>query len=256
MRTSFKLATAAFGAAALIPLGMTSAFAATGGGGANANLAPIALNGVNGSGTAMVTVKGNVISVTMAAKGLLADSPHAAHIHFGADARHECPAATDDTNKDGHLNTTEGGPAYGAVVVSLTTSGDTSPASTLAIDRFNKAPGGKLAYKRGSITVAPEVAAAISAGQAVVVIHGVDYNGNGKYDGTVMSDLDPKLPTEATDPALCGVLKAAPKGSMATGAGGASSSLNDEGLLVAGGALLLAAAGTGVYVARRARAQA
>ena len=26
-------------------------------------------------------------------RGLLADNPHAAHIHFGADARHECPAA-------------------------------------------------------------------------------------------------------------------------------------------------------------------
>ncbi|NMM30086.1 MAG: hypothetical protein HHJ10_03320 [Cellulomonas sp.] len=70
--------------------------------------------------------------------------------------------------------------------------------------------------------MAPEVAAAISAGQAVVV----------------MSDLDPKLPTEATDPALCGVLKAAPVGAMATGAGGASLSQNDEGLLLAGGALL------------------
>ena len=58
MRTSFKLATAVLGAAALLPLGLSSAFAADGG--ANANLAPVVLNGVNGSGTAMVTVKGNV----------------------------------------------------------------------------------------------------------------------------------------------------------------------------------------------------
>ena len=165
-------------------------------------------------------------------------------------------ATADDTNKDAHLTTTEGGPAYGAVVVSLTTTGDTSPSSALAIDRFDTAPGGNLTYQRGDITVAPEVAAAITTGQAVVVIHGVDYNADGKYDGTVMSDLDPKLPTEATDPALCGVLKAAPVGAMATGAGGASSSQGDEGLLIAGGALLLAAAGTGTYVARRTRTQA
>jgi hypothetical protein len=254
MRTSYKLAAAAFGAAALIPLGMSSALAADGG--ANANLTPVALNGVNGSGTAMVTVHGNTISVTMAAKGLLADAPHAAHIHFGATARHECPAATDDTNKDGHLNTTEGGPAYGPVVVSLTKTGDTSPASVLAVDRFDTAPGGSIAYQRGSITVAPEVAAAILSGQAVVVVHGVDYNGNGKYDGTVMSELAPTLPTEATDPALCGVLKAAPVGAMATGAGGASQSQNNEGLLIAGGALLLAAVGAGTYVVRRPRTQA
>jgi hypothetical protein len=253
MRTSFKLATAVLGAAALIPLGLSSAMAADGG--ANANLAPVALNGVNGSGTAMVTVKGNVISVTMAATGLLADSPHAAHIHFGADARHECPAATDDTNKDGHLSTSEGAPAYGPVVVSLTKTGDTSPASTLAIDRYDTAPGGKLSYQRGDVTVAPAVAAAILAGQAVVVIHGVDYNADGKYDGAAVSDLDPKLPAEATDPALCGALKAAPVGAMATGAGGASAS-QDEGLLLAGGALLLLAVGTGTYVVRRARTQA
>lgn len=176
-------------------------------------------------------------------------------IHFGADARHECPAAADDTKKDGHLTTTEGGPAYGPVVVSLTKTGDTSPSSALAVDRFDTAPGGNLSYQRGDITVAPELATAILAGQAVVVIHGVDYNGDGKYDGTAMSDLDPKLPAEATDPALCGVLKAAPVGAMATGGGGAAAR-PEQGLLLAGGALLLAGLGTGAYVVRRARTQA
>jgi len=39
-------------------------------------------------------------------------------------------------------------------------------------------------------------------------VHGVDYNGNGKYDFSQgKSDLDPSLPAEATDPALCGVLR-------------------------------------------------
>jgi hypothetical protein len=44
----------------------------------------------------------------------------------------------------------------------------------------------------------------------VVVIHGVDYNGNGTYDfdSAGASELDPMLPAEATDPATCGVLKA------------------------------------------------
>ena len=38
---------------------------------------------------------------------------------------------------------------------------------------------------------------------------GVDYNGNGMYDfaSAGKSDLDPSLPAEATDPALCGVLR-------------------------------------------------
>ena len=254
MRTSHKLATAAIGAAFMLPMGMATASAADGD--VNANLTPVALNGVAGSGTAMVKVEGNMISVTMAATGLLAGSPHAAHIHFGADARNECPAAADDASGDGTLNTTEGGPAYGPIIVSLTKTGDTTPASGLAVDRFDTAPEGKLTYQRGSITVAPAEAQAIADGKAAIVIHGVDHNGNGSYDGDVMSELDPALPTEATDPALCGVLTAAPVGSMATGAGGTASTGTDPGFLIAGTGLLLAAAGTGVFAARRTRATA
>ncbi len=253
MRTSLKLATAAFGAAMLIPLCTSTAFAADGD--VNANLTPVALNGVVGGGTAMVKVTGTTITVTMAANGLLPDSPHAAHIHFGAEARHECPAAADDTSGDGTLNTAEGVPAYGDIVVSLTKTGDTSPSSGLAIDRFDTAPGGKIAYQRGSITVSPEVAQAIVDGKSAVVIHGVDLNKDGKYDGDVKSELDATLPAEATDPALCGVLTAAPIGSMATGAGGAAGSDNTVVYLYTGAGLLLAAAGAGAFATRRARAK-
>jgi hypothetical protein len=171
-----------------------------------ADLAPVALNGVQGGGTAWVAVRGTRIDVTMGAAGLLADAPHAAHIHFGAQARHECPAASDDSDGSGTLTTTEGAPAYGPVVVSLTRTGDTSPASALAVDRFDTAPGGNLSYQRGHIKVSQDVAKAITEGQAVIVIHGVDHNGDGQYDGATPSDLDPQLPTEATDPALCGTL--------------------------------------------------
>ena len=64
-------------------------------GSANANLCPVVLNGSNGSGTTMVKVTGTTIQFTFAASGLAAGS-HAAHIHFGADARQECPAVSDD----------------------------------------------------------------------------------------------------------------------------------------------------------------
>jgi hypothetical protein len=232
---------------------MGSALAADGN--TSANLQPVALNGVSGSGTAMVHVQGNRITVTMQASGLLADNPHAAHIHFGADARHECPTAADDADGNGKLNTTEGGPAYGAVVVSLTKTGDTSADSVLAIDRYDTAPGGQLTYERGSITVMPEIATAISNGESVVVIHGVDHNESGAYDGAAKSDLDPSLPTEATDPALCGALLAAPAGGADTGNGGAAADNNAE-VLALGGGLVLLAAGTGAVAVRRARAQA
>jgi hypothetical protein len=172
-----------------------------------ANLQPVVVNNVPGSGTAYVDVRGTNIYVTMRATGLLADAPHAAHIHFGAAARHECPLATDNTDSDPtRLSTSEGAPAYGPVVVSLTKTGDTSPASTLAVDRYDTAPGGNLSYERGHIKVSQPVARAIAAGEAVIVIHGVDENHDGTYDGSAVSDLDPSLPAEATDPALCGVI--------------------------------------------------
>jgi hypothetical protein len=254
MRHSKKLASAVLGAAATLPfIGVGTAAAADGS--TMANLRPVALNGVDASGSAMVEVKGTRIDVTVAASGLLKDSPHAAHIHFGADARHECPAASDDANGNGTLTTSEGVPAYGPVVVSLTESGDTSPKSGLAIDRFSTAPGGKISYSRGSIQVSSEVAKAIADGKSVVVIHGVDHNDDGKYDGSAKSDLDPKLPAEATDPAICGVLNAAPAGGAATGAGGSSTG-QDAPMLALGGGLLLAAAGTGALTARRARNRA
>jgi hypothetical protein len=256
--TTTRIAGASLAAAAAMALSVGPAFAADTW--VSANLKPVAGNGVQGSGTAMVEVQGNKITVTMAANGLLPDNPHAAHIHFGAAARHECPVLSDDKNGDGHLNTTEGGPAYGDIVVSLTKTGDTSPKSGLAIDRFSTAPGGKIAYQRGSIKVSSGVATAISAGESVVVIHGVDYNKDGKYSGDTKSDLMPSLPTEATDPALCGALRVAPAGGMHTGGGLAADSLKsggqNEALMLVGGGALLAAAGTGAFAARRARSRA
>ena len=88
-------------------------------------------------------------------------------------------------------------------------------------------------------------------GQAAIVVHGVDYNKNGKYDGATKSDLDPSLPTEATDPALCGALNAAPAGGVQTGGGGTSTPNASLGLALGGG-LILTALGTGAFAARKA----
>jgi hypothetical protein len=172
-----------------------------------AELDPLNNSGV--SGAARVTVKGKQLRVKYHATGLLAGMPHAAHIHYGAEAAHECPTVADDTNSDHRLNVAEGLPQYGPIAVSLTTRGDTSPDSALAIDRFSTAPHGKIKYLRYT-TSSRAVARAIARGEGVLVIHGVDYNHNGRYDlqGAGASELDPsgKTPAEATDPAACGVL--------------------------------------------------
>ena len=169
-----------------------------------ATLRPLNRSGVHGKAT--VTVTGNMLDASIDANGLLADAPHAAHIHFGETALHECPTQA-AAGPDRQLTTREGLPFYGPVVVSFTTSGDTSPASVLAIDRYSTAPGGVLDYDRDGITTESSVANAIAAGKGVVVIHGVDYNRSGAYDFAAgNSDLDPTLPAEATDLAACGVL--------------------------------------------------
>lgn len=175
-----------------------------------ASLQPVAGTNLDAHGHAEVeySPKGQIDEFEVEAKGLLADHPHATHIHFGEQARHECPTLSDDSNGDGQLTTAEGVPAYGPIALSLTTSGDTSPASGLAIDRFSTAPMGSIDYEReGIFPTGKGVAKAIAMGQGVVVIHGLDRNGDGTYSGERKSELDASLPAEATDPALCGVLQ-------------------------------------------------
>lgn len=183
------------------------------------------LNGSGASGTATAEVRNQKIRhIEVHASGLTPDAPHAQHIHYGEQALNECPTLALDSNGDGRLNTVEGVPAYGPVVVSLNTTGDTTPASFLDVGRFPVAEDGRIDYSRDNIEftdvagtgypgadgtgTAKQIADAIRDGEGVVVIHGVDYDGDGAYGfSRGASELDPSLPAEATDPAACGVLR-------------------------------------------------
>ena len=182
------------------------------------------LNGSGASGTATAVVRNQKIQhIEVHARGLTPDAPHAQHIHYGQQALNECPTLALDGNGDGRINTLEGLPAYGPVVVSLTTTGDTSPASLLAVERFPVAEDGEYHYSRDNIEftdvagtgydggggTAMQIADSIRAGEGVVVIHGIDYDGNGAYSFSEegASELDSSLPAEATDPTACGVLR-------------------------------------------------
>ncbi len=188
----------------------------------SATLSELNSSGASGSATAVVKNQ-KIESISVQAHGLTPDAPHAQHIHYGNDARNECPSLfQDDANDDGVLNTVEGVPAYGPIVVSLTTTGGTTPASALAVKRFPVSADGSFSYFRTNIEftdvagtgytggggTAKQIADSVREGEGVVVIHGIDYNGNGVYDfeGRGASELDPSLPAEATDPAVCGVL--------------------------------------------------
>lgn len=164
-----------------------------------ANLTELNDSGVES--TAWLSLDGNDLTVRMESSGLLAGAPHAQHIHIGG--TNTCPDPDQEgTGPNGELRTTDAAPSYGAVAVSLTNTGDTDPGSALAVDRF---PVGNEAYER-TFEVTDEVASSLRNGDGSVVVHGVDHNGNGEYDGDQVSDLDPSLPSEATDPAACGEL--------------------------------------------------
>ena len=158
--------------------------------------------------TRLTALPNGKIQVKIHVEGMAPGVPHAQHLHGitsdGAFVAGSCPTIANDTDGDGFVDTLEGAPAYGGVQVSLTTSGDTSTASALAVDRFPVADAdGVLTYNRTFTPDSPAIWAGLGALE--VVVHGADLNGNGIYDfGAGPSSLTPNLPLEATIPAVCG----------------------------------------------------
>ena len=66
---------------------------------AKGELNPLNNSGVTGN--AKVRVQGKSLHVEVTARGLPKKLPHAQRIHFGAQARHECPSVADDTDGEG-----------------------------------------------------------------------------------------------------------------------------------------------------------
>jgi len=221
-----------------------------------ATLNPITANNVTGSGTAWVTVTGDSAEVKVQVSGLLDGVPHAQHIHI--DALGQCPSAAQQHNGQASINVADGAPFYGAIGTSLTNAGDTSPAAGLAVTEFPST--GSYTYTR-TFDLDPNVVANLEKGTAVLVVHGVDYNNNGKYDDVLgASELDPSLPAEATDPALCGAFTAmqmsgVPSGAADTG-GGSTANTGGYGAEIGVGAAALLAVGGAVVIAQRRRRSA
>ncbi|HSP05349.1 MAG TPA: S-layer homology domain-containing protein [Acidimicrobiales bacterium] len=166
------------------------------------------LNGSTATGTATVLVNGNLATVTVDIAGASPGLVHAQHIHIGGN--NVCPTPADDTNGDGFISTPEGVPSYGGIAVSLTTEGDTSPASGLAIARMPVASDASVvSYERSFVLPAGVTAADVEDG--VIVSHGVAATTLGTdpatYDGPD-SPLAEGVPQEATLPAACGALVA------------------------------------------------
>lgn len=179
-----------------------------------ANLQPIphsaaADGGSNVTGSASLKLTGRTLKVDLVASGLTPNEPHAMHIHGLLDQVNECPTASADVNTgdpidpgsflggtpDGLISLNEGAPFYGPIDVSFTTTGDTTAASGLALERFMSADAsGNLSYHR-SITVPKDIAKNLT--ELHIVLHGADLPGDA--DDSSLSSL-----FEATLPVACG----------------------------------------------------
>jgi len=213
------------------------------------------LNHSSGSGSVMISLSGSQATITEHFSGLAATFggkpyPHVQHIHIGAQG--SCPTTSADKNGDGVISTTEGAPSYGAIGTTLSTSGDTSPAAgtTLTV-----APSGASTDYQRTITLDSKTLASLTAGTAVVVVHGLDPATLSKTAQGEKSDLVPSLPLAATSPALCGTLVASqmssiPGGSAGTG-GGSTAGLQHTGWIELGAGLIFAGAAAGGLGLRR-----
>jgi hypothetical protein len=213
-----------------------------------ANLTALNKSGDSGNSTVTLHVDGN--KVTVRTTSTSPELPHAQHIHIGG--RNQCPTTNADANNDGFIDTKEGEPDYGPVEVSLTTTGDVSKDSAIAVDRFPTANAdGTVTYER--VITLPEGVSEDDVANGVIVQHGISelFDDKAKYDGEKKSSLKEDLPLEATVPATCGKLVAMPTGGAGAGSGGVSG-IENAGILAVGAASLLAA---GAFAYRRSGAR-
>ena len=164
---------------------------------------PSADGGSNAGGRAMLALRGDTVSVLLKGRGLSPDLPHAAHIH-GKDHPElsACPGADRRVGgvSDSLIETVDGLADYGPILTSFTTSGDTSPASGLALDRMPMAKdNGKFTFRR-DIQLPTGVAQHLD--EKHIVIHGHDIDGDGAYDAGPITALG--APLEAELPVACG----------------------------------------------------
>src|ERR1700759_2705915 len=124
-----------------------------------------------------------------------------------------CPTMAADKNHNGYLTNEEAMPVYGDIFISLTTKGDTTKASSLAVDRMPMADAkGNLRYDR-TIPAADLPPGTIAHLKDLhIVQHGIDANHDGKYDVGILGESTlaaaaglKGVPEEATDPADCGM---------------------------------------------------
>ncbi len=153
-------------------------------------------------GEATLTLNGNLLTAEITAYGLSPSLPHLMHIHGDIGAQNDCPGS-EVAGEDGLINTAEGQPAYGPILVTFSTEGSTRASAGLSIETAAWADSnGELTYSR-TFRIPGKIVKNIS--DLHVVIHGADLNGVNGYDGPDGS-LGAGIPLEAEIPVSCGAI--------------------------------------------------
>ncbi|MDX1663956.1 MAG: hypothetical protein R3272_09190 [Candidatus Promineifilaceae bacterium] len=129
------------------------------------DLDPLNNSGVDG--TAMLTVMGNQLTVTINATGFEAGELHPQHIHGFTETLQmaTCPPPTADENDDGLVDLGEGAPFYGPVL--------------LPLEPFPTAPGGDVNFSE-SYTFSDDL---MPLESNAIVLHGMTVDGS--YEATL-----------------------------------------------------------------------
>lgn len=174
------------------------------------SIQPANVPGGQATGTTRIKALPNgKLQVTVEAWGLSPNLPHAMHLHgVPGDATDMACPGPDAAGADGVVTVVDGVPFYGGILTSLTSTGDVSASSALALDRYAVADATGYLYYQRTLTSIPGYT---DAGTVQVVVHGIDFDGNGQYAfnaadpfSSRSSSLGASIPLEATVPVLCG----------------------------------------------------
>jgi len=129
----------------------------------SAILAPLNVSGV--SGTVVMTITGNEMSVTISLKGLGPNQEYMPHIHGAHNMNATCPTAA-SANSDGIITLAAGTPAYGPVALPF----EPTPTPTADAD-------GNISWSQQLIITPDEEYDLVPLTSHVVLIHGMTYKG-------------------------------------------------------------------------------
>ncbi|MGA8854517.1 MAG: hypothetical protein WB492_10115 [Christiangramia sp.] len=131
------------------------------------------INDSEASGTATVSLQGDMLTVNVIAQGMVPDQAHPQHIHGLMDGEGTCPPASADTDEDGIITIPEGAPFYGGVL--------------LPLDDFPMADeNGNISYEKTFMLGENDIPTAEELGDLedrVIVLHGL--NNNAEYVATI-----------------------------------------------------------------------